>query len=179
MKRREFITLMGGAAAAWPLSARAQRGPAPVIGFLNSLSRERWLDYLASFHKGLKEAGYVEGQNVTIDYRWAEGHYERLPALATDLVRQHVDLIVATGGNPSTVAAKSATSNIPIVFIVAGDPVKEGLVASLNHPGGNMTGVSIITTSLEAKRLELLHELVPSASSSLLSTRIFLKQRHS
>jgi putative tryptophan/tyrosine transport system substrate-binding protein len=167
MRRREFITLLGSTAA-WPLAVNAQQRRAPVIGFLNSLSRERWLDYLASFHRGLSEEGYVEGQNVTVEYRWAEGHYDRLPALATDLVRQHVDLIVATGGNPSTVAAKGATSNIPIVFIVAGDPVKEGLVVSLNRPGGNMTGVSIITTSLEAKRLELLHELVPAAAVAVI-----------
>jgi putative ABC transport system substrate-binding protein len=163
MRRLEFITLVG-TAAAWPLAARAQQKSGPVIGFLNSLSRETWLDYLASFQQGLKNAGYSEGQNVTIRYRWAEGHYERLTDQANDLVQEHVDLIVATGGNPSTPAAKSATSKIPIVFIVAGDPVKEGLVASLNHPGGNMTGVSIITTALEPKRLELLHELVPNAS---------------
>jgi putative ABC transport system substrate-binding protein len=167
MRRRDFIALLGGTAA-WPLAVNAQQRRAPFIGFLNSLSRERWLDYLASFHRGLNEEGYVEGQNVTIEYRWAEGHYERLPALATDLVRQHVDLIVATGGNPSTVAARGATNNIPIVFIVAGDPVKEGLVVSLNRPGGNMTGVSIITTSLEAKRLELLHELVPGAAVAVI-----------
>lgn len=168
MRRRDFVARLGGMAFMWATAAHAQQRPAPVIGFLNSLSRERWLDYLASFHQGLSEVGYVEGQNVTIDYRWAEGHYDRLPALATDLVQKHVDLIVAAGGNPSTVAAKGATSSIPIVFIVAGDPVKEGLVASLNRPGGNMTGVSIVTTSLEAKRLELLHELVPGASIAAL-----------
>jgi putative ABC transport system substrate-binding protein len=168
MRRRDFIARLGGMTFMWATAARGQQRPGPVIGFLNSLSRERWLDYLASFHQGLSEVGYVEGQNVTIDYRWAEGHYDRLPALATDLVQQHVNLIVAAGGNPSTVAAKGATTSIPIVFIVAGDPVKEGLVASLNRPGGNMTGVSIVTTSLEAKRLELLHELVPSASIAAL-----------
>jgi putative ABC transport system substrate-binding protein len=162
LRRREFITLLGSAAA-WPAAARAQQRSMPTIGFLNSLSREGWLAYLATFHQGLKEAGYVDGQNVTIEYRWADGHYDRLPMLAADLVRLHVDLIVATGGNPSAHAAKAATTTTPIVFITAGDPVKEGFVASLNRPGGNMTGVSIITTLLEAKRLELLHDLIPDA----------------
>jgi putative ABC transport system substrate-binding protein len=162
LRRREFITLLGSAAA-WPAAARAQQRSMPIIGFLNSLSREGWLAYLATFHQGLKEAGYVDGQNVTIEYRWADGHYDRLPILAADLVRLHVDLIVATGGNPSAHAAKAATTTTPIVFITAGDPVKEGFVASLNRPGGNMTGVSIITTLLEAKRLELLHDLIPDA----------------
>jgi putative ABC transport system substrate-binding protein len=161
--RRDFFATLAGAAATWPVAALAQQRPTPVIGFLNSLSREWWLAYLAAFHQGLKEAGYVDGQNVTIEYRWADGHYDRLPMLAADLVRRHVDLIVATGGNPSAIAAKAATTTTPIVFIVAGDPVKEGFVASLNRPGGNMTGVSIITTSLEAKRLELLHDLIPDA----------------
>jgi putative tryptophan/tyrosine transport system substrate-binding protein len=162
LRRREFITLLGSAAA-WPAAARAQQRSMPIIGFLNSLSREGWLAYLATFQQGLKEAGYVDGQNVTIEYRWADGHYDRLPMFAADLVRLHVDLIVATGGNPSAHAAKAATTTTPIVFITAGDPVKEGFVASLNRPGGNMTGVSIITTLLEAKRLELLHDLIPDA----------------
>jgi putative ABC transport system substrate-binding protein len=140
----------------------------PLVGFLNSLSRDGWIDYLRAFLEGLGREGYVDGQNVTIEYRWAEGHYDRLPGFAVELVQNHVDVLVATGGNPATLAAKSATSDTPIVFIVAGDPVKEGLVRSLNHPGGNMTGVSIITTPLEAKRLEMLHELAPNAAMAVL-----------
>lgn len=140
----------------------------PLVGFLNSLSREGWITYLRAFLEGLAKEGYVDGQNVTIEYRWAEGHYDRLPRLAAELVQNHVDVLVAAGGNPATLAAKSVTRDTPIVFIVAGDPIKEGLVSSLNHPGGNMTGVSIITTSLEAKRLEILHELVPNAGLAVL-----------
>jgi putative tryptophan/tyrosine transport system substrate-binding protein len=159
--RRELIAALGSAAV-WPVVAWAQR--VPVIGFLNSLSAEAFASQLAAFLTGLREAGYVEGRDVSIEYRWADGHYDRLPALAADLVERHVDVIAATGGNPSALAAKTATTTIPTVFNVAEDPVRDGLVASLNRPGGNMTGVSILTTSLEAKRLELLHELVPNAA---------------
>jgi putative ABC transport system substrate-binding protein len=163
--RRELVTLLSSGLVAWPLVSHAQRLATPVIGFLSSLSQEWFRPYLVAFHQGLKEVGYIESQNVAIEYRWAEGQYDRLPAMAADLVRRQVTVIAATAGNPSAVAAKAATATIPIVFNVAGDPVKEGLVSSLNHPGGNMTGVSILTTPLEAKRLELLHELFPNISA--------------
>ena len=159
MKRRAFITLLGGAAASWPVVARAQQPAMPVMGYLNSRSRNTDTPFLAAFHHGLNETGYVEGRNVTIEYRWAEGHYDRLPGLATDLVRRQVTVMAAT----STPAAV-ATSAIPIVFTTGADPVATGLVDSLSRPSGNLTGVNIYLSDLGAKRLELLRELLPNTA---------------
>jgi len=162
MRRREFIIFLGSGAA-WSNMARAQQPALPVIGFLHSTSAGPNVGTVSAFREGLKQAGYVDGQNVAIEFRWADGHYDRLPALAMDLVRERVAVIAALGGQASALAAKAATSTIPVVFDTGEDPVKIGLVASFSKPGGNVTGINILTNEIEAKRLGLLHELIPTA----------------
>jgi putative ABC transport system substrate-binding protein len=162
MRRRDFLGVLAGATAAWPLAARGQQSPMPVIGVLGTSSRLQFASRLDEFHRGLSEMGYLDGRNVAIEYRWAEGQYDRLAALAANLVREKVDVIFANG--PAAPVAKAATSTIPIIFVVGSDPVAVGLVASLNRPGGNLTGVTSLNVRTGPKRLELLHELVPTAT---------------
>jgi ABC-type uncharacterized transport system substrate-binding protein len=164
VRRRELIALLGGAAAGWPVVVRAQQQPMPAVGILASVSPGPYGRFIEAIKQGLREVGYVEGRNVAIEYRWAGGQYDRLPQLATELVDRGVAVIILVGGGPTTAAAKAATATIPIVFNTGEDPVKTGSVAALNRPGGNATGISLLTVAMEAKRLQLLHELVPSAA---------------
>jgi putative ABC transport system substrate-binding protein len=164
MRRRDFLTIVGGAAT-WPLTARTQEAAIPVVGFLNGQSPEAYADYVAAFRQALTAAGFVEGHNVAIEYRWAQGHNDRLPALASDLVRRSVAVIAATGTTPAVLAAKAATATIPIIFTIGSDPVRAGIVPSLNRPGGNLTGISFLSGETVTKRLELLQMMVPSATS--------------
>jgi putative tryptophan/tyrosine transport system substrate-binding protein len=162
VKRREFITLLGGTAAAWPLAAHGQQAPGVVIGFLGLTSQSEWGKFVLALNKGLAETGYVEGHNLSIEYRWADGQYDRLPAMASDLVRRKVAVIV-TIAPPAALAAKAATTTIPIVFFMGSDPVQHGVVASLNRPGGNITGVTVLANEIGVKRLELLREIAPAS----------------
>ena len=164
MRRREFITAVGGAAVTWPLAARAQQPAKPLIGFLGSELADLWADRLRELRQGLSDLSFVEGQNLAIDYRWAEGRNERLPAMASELAAQQVKAIIAPGSTPAALAAQAATKTIPIVFEIASDPVEFGLVASLNHPGGNITGITTLNSEIGTKRLELLHSLVPAST---------------
>jgi putative tryptophan/tyrosine transport system substrate-binding protein len=167
MKRREFITALGGAAAtvAWPLVGHAEQSAMPAIGYLSGATNELMRDYVVAFHRGLADVGYIEGQNVSVDYQWAEGNNDRLPALAAELVRRRVDVIAVGGSTPGALAAKAATQTIPVVFLVGTDPVKVGLVTSMNQPGGNITGITILNVQLIAKCLELMHSLIPPATT--------------
>jgi putative tryptophan/tyrosine transport system substrate-binding protein len=165
MRRRELIVLLGGASAAWPFVARAQQSAVPGIGYLHSASSDTFASLTADFRTGLEDAGFIEGRTVTIEYRWAEGRYDRLPALAAELVNSRVDVIFATGSTAPALAAKAATSTIPIVFVAGGDPIRVGLVPSLSRPGGNVTGITFIASLLVPKRLEILYQLIPSATA--------------
>jgi putative ABC transport system substrate-binding protein len=164
MKRREFIGLLGGAAVAWPMAARAQQAAMPVVGVLDSRSSDAMTGRLSAFRQGLKEVGFAEGENVKVEYRWAENKADRLPEMAAELVRLRSAVIVTSGGPPAALAAKAATTTIPVVFLVGEDPTRLGLVSSVARPSGNLTGINLFANELEAKRLELLHQLVPQAA---------------